>query len=492
MDNDVQRPMDGLSAFQRTPTVLQSYANYLLYFTDIIAMMLTSLIVYFGVQYYVEDGPASYFRYGMAVVIAVVTFSIFGFSSGQYEWQRFKQQVRAPFITFGGLVFAFGALLLIGFIFRMTESFSRLWVTTWFAGFSLYILCSRLMLMWYFARPSQATRGSIFRRRALVLGAGEEGLQVVEHMRRFNDQNIDLVGFLDDRVTDLPQNNTGVPLLGTIDLSDEMVRKHGIDLVIVAVPWQETARIDAMVSRFSSWSVDVYLAPDKLGFMYADHPVLQVGGAYFLSLQARPISEWNAVVKRIKDVVLSLTAIVLLFPVLAFVALAIKLESKGPVLFIQERFGFNNETIRVFKFRSMFTDRGDQRGARQTVADDPRVTRVGRFIRKTSIDELPQLFNVLMGTMSLVGPRPHATGMHSGGCLLHDLLSDYARRHRVKPGVTGWAQCNGWRGETDTQEKLDKRIEHDLFYIENWSVSLDIMIIIKTALMLVKRDKNAY
>lgn len=492
MDTEVQNSMDGLAAFQRTPTVLQSYANYLLYFTDILAMMTTSLIVYFGVQYYVGDGPEAYFRYGMAVVIAVVTFSIFGFSSGQYEWQRFKQQVRAPFITFGGLVFAFGALLLIGFVFKITESFSRLWITSWFAGFSLYILCSRLMLMWYFARPSQARRGSIFRRRALILGAGEIGQQVVEHMRRFNDQNIDLVGFLDDRITRLAPSDHGVPLLGKPDLSEEMVRKHGIDLVIVALPWQETARIDELVSRFSSWSVDVYLAPDKLGFLYSERPVLQVGGAQFLSLQSRPISEWNAVVKRVKDVVLSVVAIALLFPVLAMVALAIKLESKGPVLFIQERFGFNNETIRVFKFRSMFTDRGDQRGAQQTVAHDPRVTRVGRFIRKTSIDELPQLFNVLIGNMSLVGPRPHATGMHSGGRLLHDLLSDYARRHRVKPGVTGWAQCNGWRGETDTQEKLDKRIEHDLFYIENWSVSMDIMIIIKTAVMMVKRDKNAY
>ncbi|WP_268799397.1 undecaprenyl-phosphate glucose phosphotransferase [Pseudomonas huanghezhanensis] len=492
MDTDIRQPLDELAAFQRTPTVLQNYANYILYFADILAMMLTSLVVYFGAQYYVDDGPAAYFRYGMAVVIAVVTFSIFGFSSGQYEWQRFKQQVRAPFITFGGMVFAFGALLLIGFMFKITESFSRLWITSWFAGFSLYILISRLMLVWYFSRPSQATRGSIFRRRALILGAGEVGQQVVEHMRRFNDQNIDLVGCLDDRGTRLPPSDNGVPLLGNTDLADEMVRQHGIDLIIVAMPWQASARIEMFVRKFSSWSVDVYLAPDKLGFLYADRPVLRVGGAYFLSLQARPISEWNAVVKRVKDVVVSLAAIAIFSPVLALVALAIKLESKGPVLFIQERFGFNNETIRVFKFRSMFTDRGDQRGAQQTVAGDPRVTRVGRFIRKTSIDELPQLFNVLLGNMSLVGPRPHATGMHSGGELLHDLLSDYASRHRVKPGVTGWAQCNGWRGETDTQEKLDKRIEHDLFYIENWSVSLDIIIIIKTALMLVRRDKNAY
>jgi Undecaprenyl-phosphate glucose phosphotransferase len=485
-------PPEGWSALQRPPTALQSYANYILYFTDVLAMALTSLIVYFGVQFYVDDGPASYFRYGMVVVVAMIAFSIFGFSSGQYEWQRFKQQVRAPFVTFGGLVFAFGALLLLGFIFKITELYSRLWIIGWFAGFSMYILLSRLMLVWYFARPSQATRGSIFRRRALILGAGELGQQVVEHMRRFNDQNIDVIGYLDDRGTRLPPSQNGVMLLGKTDLAEEMVRKHGIDLVIVAMPWQADERIQTLVRQFSAWSVDVYLAPEKLGFMYANRPVLTMGGAYFLSLQDRPISEWSAVVKRAKDFTLSLIAIILFSPILALVALAIKLESKGPILFVQERFGFNNETIRVFKFRSMYTDRGDQRGAQQTVQDDPRVTRVGRFIRKTSIDELPQLFNVLLGNMSLVGPRPHATGMHSEGHLLHDLLSGYASRHRVKPGVTGWAQCNGWRGETDTQEKLDKRIEHDLFYIENWSISLDIVIIVKTALMLIRRDKNAY
>ncbi len=492
MDNIGTRPLEEWSALQRRQTPLQSYANYILYFTDVVAMAMTSLMVYFGTQYFFEDGPNSYVRYGMAVLIAMFAFSIFGFSSGQYEWKRFKQQVRKPFITFGGLIFAFGALLLVGFIFKVTEFYSRIWVSSWFAAFSIYIMVSRLGLVWYFSRPSQATRGSIFRRRALILGAGDSGQQVVDHLRRFNDQNIDVIGYLDDRGTRLPARQNGVPLLGKTDLAEEMVVKHGVDLVIVALPWQADKRIQMLVQQFSSWSVDLYLAPEKLGFAHADRPVLCVGGAYFLSLQDRPISEWSAVVKRIKDFSLSLIAMIMLFPVLALVALAIKLESKGPILFVQERFGFNNETIRVFKFRSMYTDRADPRGAQQTVQDDPRVTRVGRFIRRTSIDELPQLLNVLRGDMSLVGPRPHATGMHSEGHLLHNLLSGYASRHRVKPGVTGWAQCNGWRGETDTQEKLEKRIEFDLFYIENWSISLDIVILIKTALMLIKKDKNAY
>ena len=169
-----------------------------------------------------------------------------------------------------------------------------------------------------------------------------------------------------------------------------------------------------------------------------------------------------------------------LAPVMALVALAIKLDSKGPVLFRQKRYGFNNELIEVFKFRSMFVEQADANAAKLVTKDDPRVTRVGRFIRKTSLDELPQLFNVLRGELSLVGPRPHALQAKAADRLYHDVVDGYFARHKVKPGITGWAQINGWRGETDTPEKIQKRVEHDLYYIDNWSVLLDLYILLKT------------
>ena len=185
-------------------------------------------------------------------------------------------------------------------------------------------------------------------------------------------------------------------------------------------------------------------------------------------------------------------ALVALLPLMALVALAIKLDSKGPVLFRQKRYGFNNDMIEVFKFRSMYTDKSDATAATLVTKGDARVTRVGRFIRKTSLDELPQLFNVVFkGNLSLVGPRPHAVNAKAETRLYDEAVDGYFARHRVKPGMTGWAQINGWRGETDTQEKIQKRVEHDLHYIENWSVLFDLYIVLKTPLALLKTE-NAY
>jgi exopolysaccharide biosynthesis polyprenyl glycosylphosphotransferase len=216
-----------------------------------------------------------------------------------------------------------------------------------------------------------------------------------------------------------------------------------------------------------------------------------LGNLPLLSVFDRPLKGWNLFQKEAVDRVLALIAIILLSPVLAAVALAVKLESRGPVIFKQKRYGFNNELIEIYKFRSMYAESSDATAARLVSKDDPRVTRVGRFIRKTSLDELPQLFNVLMGTLSLVGPRPHALHAKAADTLYHDAVEDYFARHRVKPGVTGWAQIHGWRGETDTLEKISKRVEHDLYYIDNWSIGLDIYILLRTPLALLNTE-SAY
>jgi exopolysaccharide biosynthesis polyprenyl glycosylphosphotransferase len=205
----------------------------------------------------------------------------------------------------------------------------------------------------------------------------------------------------------------------------------------------------------------------------------------------RPLSDWNAAVKAVFDRVVAAFALVLLAPVMLATALAVKLDSRGPVFFRQKRHGFNNEIIEVLKFRSMYAEMADVNAARQVTKDDPRVTRVGRFIRKTSLDELPQLVNVLRGELSLVGPRPHAIETKAGNRLYQDVVDGYFARHRMKPGITGWAQVNGWRGETDTVEKLERRIEHDLHYIENWSLSFDLYILAMTPISLFN-TRNAY
>jgi Undecaprenyl-phosphate glucose phosphotransferase len=238
--------------------------------------------------------------------------------------------------------------------------------------------------------------------------------------------------------------------------------------------------------------VDIRLAAHTSKLRFRPRAYSYIGNVPVLDIYDRPIADWNFVLKALFDRVVGALMLLALSPVMALTALAVKLDSKGPVFFKQKRYGFNNELIEVFKFRSMYTDMSDANAAKLVTKDDPRVTRVGKFIRKTSLDELPQLFNVVFkGNLSLVGPRPHAVHAKAQNQLYDEVVDGYFARHRVKPGITGWAQVNGWRGETDTSEKIQRRVEHDLYYIENWSVFFDVYIIVKTPVSLLKTE-NAY
>jgi exopolysaccharide biosynthesis polyprenyl glycosylphosphotransferase len=210
-----------------------------------------------------------------------------------------------------------------------------------------------------------------------------------------------------------------------------------------------------------------------------------------LSVFDRPLAGWSAIIKSAMDRVVGLCALVVLSPLMLATAVAVRLESKGPVLFKHKRYGFNNELVEVWKFRSMYTEMSDANAAKLVTKDDPRVTRVGRFIRKTSIDELPQLFNVLKGELSLVGPRPHATQAKAATELYEQVVDGYFARHKVKPGITGWAQINGWRCETDTHDKIANRVKYDLEYIDRWSIWLDLRILIKTPFALLSPANKA-
>jgi Undecaprenyl-phosphate glucose phosphotransferase len=242
--------------------------------------------------------------------------------------------------------------------------------------------------------------------------------------------------------------------------------------------------LDALVQRLGMLPVTVRLCPSTPG----GGNLTLVAGTPMYSVLNRPLSGWDRVVKRSEDVILSSLLLIFLLPLMLVVAAAIRLDSPGPVLFRQSRFGFRNNLIRIYKFRSMHLACCHDPAAPQAVRGDPRVTRVGRFIRATSLDELPQLLNVLRGDMSLVGPRPHPVALNER---FATIIDNYMARHRVRPGITGWAQVNGLRGETDTIEKMRLRVEHDLYYIENWSLAFDIRILLAT---LIKGlvGKNAY
>ena len=280
-----------------------------------------------------------------------------------------------------------------------------------------------------------------------------------------------------------------MPVLGGLRELSEFVRNNPCDEVLVALPGGAHERIMQIVNELRVLPLHVSLCPDFAGLKFLPTSYRDCSGVPVLAMARKPFTHMQALVKRIEDLVLGSLITLLVLPVMAVIAVLIKLDSRGPVLFKQPRYGFNNKLINVYKFRTMYTDRTDAAGAQLTQRNDPRITRIGRFLRRSSLDELPQFFNVLKGEMSIVGPRPHAVQAKAGSKLYEDVVTAYASRHRVKPGITGWAQVNGWRGETNTDEQILQRVNHDLHYIDNWSVLQDLWIILRTVFAVATTDK---
>jgi polysaccharide biosynthesis protein PslA len=262
-------------------------------------------------------------------------------------------------------------------------------------------------------------------------------------------------------------------------------------VIVIALQLSAVQRITDILEQLSSAVADVCLTTDLAGLTYRDDQFGAVGSNPVISIGETPLKDWEAVKKAGFDYTVSAIALAILSPILALLALAIRLASKGPILFRQPRLGFNNRNFICYKFRTMYADMTDVIADRQTTRGDPRITRVGKWMREFSLDELPQLLNVMNGTMSLVGPRPHAPNTKAADRLFAEVVQHYALRHRVKPGITGWAQVNGWRGETTTVEQVENRVRCDLFYIDNWSLLLDLKIAALTILREI-HSQNAF
>jgi Undecaprenyl-phosphate glucose phosphotransferase len=333
-------------------------------------------------------------------------------------------------------------------------------------------------------------RGYIGHRAAVYAESAKLAERVMQLLDRERLPHLRMLGYADEReqVGDVAE---GMVHLGGFSALLDLAKNGQLDLVILAVPRISQSRLDEINEILSAASIDICVLPREALELSTSYRVSFLGSLPVFAVWQQPMRDINGLLKVALDYGLAILALVLLSPLMALTALAIKLESRGPVLFKQRRFGFNNNEISVFKFRSMYTDLADPSGGMRTKKDDARVTRVGKFIRKTSIDELPQLLNVLKGEMSLVGPRPHATMMRVGDKYYFDAVKGYAARHRVKPGITGLAQVRGLRGEIATTERAQQRVEYDIYYIENWSPLLDIRIMIETVVK-IAWDKNAY
>lgn len=383
------------------------------------------------------------------------------------------------------------ALMAVGIFFmKAQEEYSRVWLGTWFLGGFATLAIARSILG---ANIRRWARNGVMERRAVIVGGGKGAETLIRGLEMQEESDIRICGIFDDRDDRRsPPLVAGYPKLGTIRELVEFARLAKIDMLIVTLPLSAEKRVLALLKDLWVLPLDIRLSAHTSQLRFRPRSYSYIGQIPLLDVFDRPIADWDWIAKRAFDLFFASLALILLSPVFLATAIAIKLDSKGPVIFRQKRHGFNNRIIEVLKFRSMYQEMSDPTARKIVTRGDPRVTKVGRFIRKSSIDELPQLWNVLKGQLSLVGPRPHAVhAVSSMNETFVEIVDGYFGRHKVKPGITGWAQIKGFRGEIDQPDKLKKRVEHDLYYIENWSIFLDLAILAMTPISLFKTE-HAY
>lgn len=408
----------------------------------------------------------------MSALLTLMVFSFFHIYDSartQDYWQYIRKLMQAIFIV---LILLAG----LAFLTKTGESFSRGWFVLWSSS-SLVLLilfrCSLLVIL----RLMRAHGWN--ERCVLIIGAGKLGVRLVESVQQAHWTGFRIVQFFDDDAHQKPSTIHGIPVISTPSDIDAYLNqsKQAIDEIWLALPLRAEKRVKEILFQLRHRTIAIRFALDIFGLDLTNHSITDLAGVPTLNLNESPMVGINRLVKAIEDRLLASLILMIVSPLLLFIVIGVRLSSKGPVIFKQQRHGWDGRIIKVYKFRTMVEHDSTDGKVIQATREDSRVTPFGRFLRKTSLDELPQFYNVLQGKMSIVGPRPHA--------LLHnefykDSIKAYMQRHRVKPGITGWAQVNGWRGETEALEKMEKRIEYDLFYIENWSVFLDLKIIFLT------------
>jgi polysaccharide biosynthesis protein PslA len=374
----------------------------------------------------------------------------------------------------------FAIVLLVGFALKFIGGVSRVWLLTW--GVGSFVWVGSLRSLWTYCLCRSLRRGMCLERALVLAGSSRLARQLSDYIERESCGHIAVVS-----AVAIPGMPGGVP----IDWVDDAVREGKVDRIIIAKFEGAIEQSRALLARLMRVAVDVTLIPDLAELQTRVLSVDRIGALPAIELASRPLTAIQVALKRAQDLFFGCLVVFLATPVFVVIALAIKFDSSGPVLFGQLREGYHNRVFKIWKFRTMYHEARDERATQQTSRDDRRVTRVGRVLRRFSLDEFPQFINVIRGEMSVVGPRPHALGMTSVGLPMTQVLEEYAARHRLKPGITGWAQINGCRGEVDSHEKLRRRVSLDCYYIDHWSLSLDLWIILRT-LALLLFDSDAY
>ncbi len=429
-----------------------------------LSVLLISCILSFLVYFNHLHPPSNYIY--LLLIVLFFSVPLFPYFPLYRTWrgESLFDEFKAYFLALS-MLFLSTALLL--FLLKEGSHYSRLWLVLWY-GLALVI--------------------GIFARLALRM--------MLRKLRAkgYNQKNIVIIG----------DDNLGRKVIDTLSQADwagfhikavfsdgkklsEYVKTESIDDVWIALPLKQEDKVKQILKELMDTTVNIRLVPDIFGFSLLNHSITEIAGLPVIELTSSPMNTGNSVIKWIEDKVLASLILILISPLMLLVAIGVKMSSSGPVFFRQRRYGLSGESIWVWKFRSM-TVCEDDAAFKQATANDKRVTKFGAFIRRTSLDELPQFINVLQGQMSIVGPRPHPVKLNEE---FRQLIPKYMLRHIVKPGITGWAQINGYRGETETLEKMEQRIAYDLYYIDNWSLWLDLKIIFLTVFKGFI-DKNAY
>jgi putative colanic acid biosynthesis UDP-glucose lipid carrier transferase len=457
--------------------------SYILRALDIFAVVTSGVVAYF---YKFHDFSPSAIYVNALLIGAILTLVVFPFSHiydsmrGQSFWETIKKVIQAILTV---LVLLAG----LAFVTKTGNDFSREWFFYW--GVSAFILLmlfrSSLILLLRFMRSRGWNE-----RRVVIIGAGDLGARLVRTIQSAGWTGFRVLTIFDDSPEVSSSQIQGIPVVKMpSDLNTYMnTKKDLIDEIWIALPLQAEERVKALLYDLRHHTFVIRYILDIFGMGLLNHSVTDLAGFPTVNLNTSPMVGINRVIKAFEDRGLAAIILILISPVFLAIALGVKLTSKGPVFFKQHRHGWDGQVINVYKFRTMKQHQDTTGQVTQATANDPRVTKFGRFLRRTSLDELPQFINVLQGKMSIVGPRPHAIEHNE---FYKDSINAYMQRHMVKPGITGWAQVNGWRGETETLDKMQKRVEYDLFYIENWSLIFDLKIIFLT-LFQGFVSKNAY
>ena len=450
--------------------LLQEYAHALSIVARIIDIFCVSLGAY--VAYILKFESYSFSsHYQIAVLIGILLTLIVFSSSGIYtSWRgkRWLHQARIVTMTWIAVVIM---LIILAFMTKTSAEFSRQWMAMW-TGFAwIFLLGFRLA---FYRLLHYMRQKGWNHKRILVVGTGELARSVSTNIRGSSWTGLDLVAFVDESSTFENDKIDGVNVIHGIKEMPLIISRLGINEVWLALPLRDEEKMRNILDVLTHSTVNIRFVPGIFGFRLFNHAITEVAGLPVIDLNSSPIVGINGFIKMLEDKMLAIAILLVVSPALLLIAFAIKMTSKGPIVFKQVRQGWDGKPIKIYKFRTMYVHCEEDGQLTQACRGDARITPLGAFLRRTSLDELPQFFNVLQGRMSIVGPRPHAIE-HNDQFKEH--IEAYMLRHKVKPGITGWAQIHGWRGRTDTLEKMKRRVEYDLYYIEHWSLWLDIKII---------------